>query len=190
MKQGFTLSELLISLSVLGLISALTLPSVFTSVRKQQDTARFKEAFTVLSTVGYEGKLQGDITSTATFINYLRAKMNSAVVCEMGTNVTSRSCNINNRADRTNWFRITLTNGVTIAVDGTTPTVNLTSIALYLNANSDPSPATGQAWIGYNFTDSNFTSTNAFGEGVRMFKSGETAPFESEKADFIKAAGL
>jgi prepilin-type N-terminal cleavage/methylation domain-containing protein len=38
-KQGFTLSELLVSLSVLGLVAALTLPSIFNSVAKSKFNA-------------------------------------------------------------------------------------------------------------------------------------------------------
>jgi prepilin-type N-terminal cleavage/methylation domain-containing protein len=42
-RKGFTLSELLISLSVLGLISALTLPAVFNAVEQQKRKALLKE---------------------------------------------------------------------------------------------------------------------------------------------------
>jgi len=46
--RGFTLSELLVSLAVLGLISALTLPKIFTNVENLKKKAVFKETFMVL----------------------------------------------------------------------------------------------------------------------------------------------
>jgi prepilin-type N-terminal cleavage/methylation domain-containing protein len=47
--KAFTLSELLISLSVLGLIAALTLPSVFNSVNDRKKNALLKETITSLA---------------------------------------------------------------------------------------------------------------------------------------------
>ncbi|MFM7389441.1 MAG: type II secretion system protein [Vampirovibrionales bacterium] len=47
---GFTLSELLISLAVLGLISALTLPSIFNNFQLSQRKALFKETLQMIST--------------------------------------------------------------------------------------------------------------------------------------------
>jgi prepilin-type N-terminal cleavage/methylation domain-containing protein len=46
--RGFTLTELLISLSVLGLVSAITLPKVFASVDETQKKAVFKETLNSL----------------------------------------------------------------------------------------------------------------------------------------------
>jgi prepilin-type N-terminal cleavage/methylation domain-containing protein len=47
---GFSLSELLISVAVLGLISALTLPAVYNSVQKNQKKAVLKESVSVVQT--------------------------------------------------------------------------------------------------------------------------------------------
>ena len=46
--RAFTLSELLISLSVMGLISALTLPTVFNSVDEAKKKSVFKETFNAI----------------------------------------------------------------------------------------------------------------------------------------------
>jgi prepilin-type N-terminal cleavage/methylation domain-containing protein len=48
---GFTLAELLISLSVLGLISAITLPTIFQSVQTRKENAVFKETISSLQDV-------------------------------------------------------------------------------------------------------------------------------------------
>ncbi|MFM7390680.1 MAG: type II secretion system protein, partial [Vampirovibrionales bacterium] len=60
-RRGFTLSELLISLAVLGLISALTLPSIFNSVSQSQHKAKMKETIQVLQDVMYTGYMNGEI---------------------------------------------------------------------------------------------------------------------------------
>jgi prepilin-type N-terminal cleavage/methylation domain-containing protein len=44
-RQAFTLSELLVSLAVLGLIAGITLPAVFNSVAKSKKHAVIKEAY-------------------------------------------------------------------------------------------------------------------------------------------------
>jgi prepilin-type N-terminal cleavage/methylation domain-containing protein len=64
--EAFTLSELLISLSILGLISAITLPSIFNSVNEMQRISVFKETIQALTEVStmmaYEGDTFTDIT--------------------------------------------------------------------------------------------------------------------------------
>lgn len=53
-ERGFTLSELLISLSVLGLIAALTLPAIFNSVNKAKRSAIIKETLNAIQTAALE----------------------------------------------------------------------------------------------------------------------------------------
>ena len=47
-RLGFTLSELLVSLAVLGLIAGLTVPSIVASVEKSKKRTQFKETFQVI----------------------------------------------------------------------------------------------------------------------------------------------
>ena len=42
-KNGFTLAEVLITLGIIGVVSALTLPSLITSYKKQEASARLKK---------------------------------------------------------------------------------------------------------------------------------------------------
>ncbi|MFM7389501.1 MAG: type II secretion system protein [Vampirovibrionales bacterium] len=74
--KGFTLSELLISLAVLGLISALTLPTIFNTVSEQRSKAGLKEAITAFQSIAKEGVDDGSIYSKATFIDALKLKLN------------------------------------------------------------------------------------------------------------------
>jgi prepilin-type N-terminal cleavage/methylation domain-containing protein len=58
-NKGFTLSELLISLSVLGLISSLTLPQVFNSVNNSKRKAVFKETLNMLNVMAQDASNNG-----------------------------------------------------------------------------------------------------------------------------------
>jgi prepilin-type N-terminal cleavage/methylation domain-containing protein len=57
--KAFTLSELLVSLSVLGLIAALTLPTIFNSVEQSRKKAVLKETVNILENVSYECAMEG-----------------------------------------------------------------------------------------------------------------------------------
>ena len=59
-KLGFTLSELLVSFAVLGLIAGLTVPSIVTSVDRSKNKALFKETFQLISEITYNGVINGD----------------------------------------------------------------------------------------------------------------------------------
>jgi prepilin-type N-terminal cleavage/methylation domain-containing protein len=58
-SQAFTLSELLVSLSVLGLIAALTLPSVFNSVNTRKRQAVFKETLNAINLMAQDYAANG-----------------------------------------------------------------------------------------------------------------------------------
>jgi prepilin-type N-terminal cleavage/methylation domain-containing protein len=67
-KKAFTLTELLVSMAILGLISTLTLPNMFTSIDRAKKRAVFKEAFQALQAATYqivlEGKTNYDVNNT------------------------------------------------------------------------------------------------------------------------------
>ena len=48
MKKAFTLAEVLITLGIIGVISAITIPSLLTKVRYVRDSAILKEDFSIL----------------------------------------------------------------------------------------------------------------------------------------------
>ena len=45
MKKGFTLAEVLITLGIIGVVAALTLPSLITNYRKKQTVAQLKKVY-------------------------------------------------------------------------------------------------------------------------------------------------
>ena len=49
MKKGFTLAEVLITLGIIGVVAALTLPSLITNYRKKETVAQLKKVYSELS---------------------------------------------------------------------------------------------------------------------------------------------
>jgi len=58
-KKAFTLTELLVSMAVLGLIATLTLPHMFMSVDRAKKRTVFKEAFQALQQATQQAALEG-----------------------------------------------------------------------------------------------------------------------------------
>lgn len=49
MKEAFTLAEVLITLSIIGIVAAMTLPALMTKYEKKVNATRAKQAFSILS---------------------------------------------------------------------------------------------------------------------------------------------
>jgi prepilin-type N-terminal cleavage/methylation domain-containing protein len=77
--KGFTLSELLISLSVLGLISAIVMPILFQSIEKGKRTAIFKESIQVFNKAFMQ--CMEDYTCKDGDIRPMLAKINTVKQC-------------------------------------------------------------------------------------------------------------
>lgn len=67
--RGFTLSELLISLAILGLIAVFTIPQVLRSMQASQNKTALKDAIASLAEISYRAALQNDPeTNSWTFV--------------------------------------------------------------------------------------------------------------------------
>jgi prepilin-type N-terminal cleavage/methylation domain-containing protein len=86
--RGFTLSELLVSLSVLGLIAAFAIPSILAGVANNSKKALLKEAFNFISNGIREGVDMGQLRTTND-LTYFQSKLNATKVC---TNATAQGC--------------------------------------------------------------------------------------------------
>jgi prepilin-type N-terminal cleavage/methylation domain-containing protein len=84
-KKAFTLTELLVSMAILGLIATLTLPHMFMSVDRAKKRAVFKEAYNALALATHKASLEG-ATTTMDIIPYL----NVSKVCM--DNATANGC--------------------------------------------------------------------------------------------------
>ena len=92
-KYGFTLAEVLITLVIIGVIAALTVPSLIQRTEKQEYVARLKKAQSVLQNAIYkigidQGYPPGDysfVTSTNDFLDGFEKVVHKARRCK-GTN--------------------------------------------------------------------------------------------------------
>lgn len=87
-RGAFTLSELLISLAVLGLIAAFAIPGILTGLDKNQRKSRFNEAFSVIANVVQTGVASGEFSDTGN-ITYLSQNLNPQKFC---TNAQLEGC--------------------------------------------------------------------------------------------------
>ena len=126
---GFTLSELLISLSVLGLISALTLPAVFNSVNDRKRIAVFKETINALaSATTQESNNNARALNTLAFVN----ETMNVVSCNANMTITAAT-------DTLDRMGCVLQNGAYLLhLDQT----NTTSDAILVDWNGNDSPNT------------------------------------------------
>jgi prepilin-type N-terminal cleavage/methylation domain-containing protein len=104
--HAFTLSELLISLSVLGLISALTLPSIFNSVNDAKKKAVFKESINAVSAAINQVAMNGevytnDLTLFKEKLNAKECSNNLTITAPFGVN-DKFGCVLHNGAYLTN----------------------------------------------------------------------------------------
>ncbi|MCX5921224.1 MAG: prepilin-type N-terminal cleavage/methylation domain-containing protein, partial [Candidatus Melainabacteria bacterium] len=133
-KLGFTLSELLVSLGVLGLIAGLTVPSIVNSVDRSKNRSILKESVQIISAITQAGVLNGDFASitdwnltTSTnpkgIVGYITSKLNYSKQC-LTTDITSEGCkrgwagqpaNSSNNANNARWI---LPNGSKIQAHG------------------------------------------------------------------------
>lgn len=86
-KKGFTLAEVLIILSIIGVVAALTIPALTKDYEKLQNRARFKKVYSTISravlmmTNDYGGSLDGQLEAYLdnTFCRYL----NCTKICSL-----------------------------------------------------------------------------------------------------------
>lgn len=125
-KIGFTLAEVLITLSIIGVVAALTIPSVTRKFEKQQYIAQYKETFSILSQAAKTlqadngGSLNGLWTSYSgmydTFLPYfktVKSCRNNGEAC-FATNTSYKM--LDNSAFTANGtgYCVTLSNGASV----------------------------------------------------------------------------
>ncbi|MCD7878494.1 MAG: type II secretion system GspH family protein [Candidatus Gastranaerophilales bacterium] len=59
MKQGFTLSEVLITLVIIGIIATVTVPTLMANYRKQEASSRIKKFYAMLKNASTRAKADG-----------------------------------------------------------------------------------------------------------------------------------
>lgn len=137
--SGFTLAEVLITLGIIGIVAAMTIPTLMNNTNNKQNVTAFKEAYSILAQAGksiaYEngGSLSGvGIYNTNTaqtvfdaFSPYLKFVKNCGISNGNGGCFydTSRyqlsggvaNANMNSNYSSTNWATVILSNGIAMA---------------------------------------------------------------------------
>jgi prepilin-type N-terminal cleavage/methylation domain-containing protein len=135
-KRGFTLSELLISLSVLGLISALAVPAVYNSYQKQRLVANFKETYSTLARSLSNAAQNDTILDMAGVYGFMGTQ---------GTNIT-KNCSTDASAQGC-WPG---TNVASTYHDGTKPAMVLPSGTIMTDMDQTAGAGTDYLWIDAN----------------------------------------
>lgn len=128
-KKGFTLAEVLITLSIIGVVAALTIPTIAKKHEKQQWIAGYKEAFSIISQAtnmvasdnGGDISDAWDFDSTAAMYNTFRPYLKVSKKCEdesvAGKCFPSKAGDLNEQiSDVSPYYRgygVALTNGMT-----------------------------------------------------------------------------
>lgn len=169
LKKAFTLSELLVSLSILGLIASISIPKVYNSVNTQKEKAVLKEASALIAQIDYDAQIEGEFSST-TIANFFISKIAAVKACN--SNFQSQGCGMVSSSDT--WLNsmpgVILQNGATISIDPN----GSNSVNYYIDWNGDEGPNTYPndikiLWHEYNcnrvMTDNLcVTSTNSAGD--------------------------
>lgn len=114
-KSGFTLAEVLVTLMIIGVIAAMTIPSLMQSTAQQEFRAAYKKAVSMLNqavTLNYalDGRDASDYTGSG-FFNLMTQRLN--VLSTSGTTLYTAdgmffspsggaACNANNGSDASN----------------------------------------------------------------------------------------
>ena len=94
-KYGFTLAEVLITLVIIGVIAAMTIPTLMNNTNKQEYVSKLKKTYSTLAQatqkiIADEGMPRGDMggwaTSTEAVFNMYKKYLSNAKVCGIDTN--------------------------------------------------------------------------------------------------------
>jgi len=98
--HGFTLSELLIALALLGLIATFTIPKVVQNILKTNYTAIYKEAYSSFSHLTSDATTEGlRFNSNSDFYSWLTSRLDIDRACP--TNTLTEGCRTTTTAS--NW---------------------------------------------------------------------------------------
>jgi len=84
-KAGFTLAEVLITLGIIGVVAALTMPVLITSYKKQVAAARLKKTVSVLEQAINASRIDSALSSSASeeeFADFFTKQLKITTTCE------------------------------------------------------------------------------------------------------------
>lgn len=153
-KYGFTLAEVLITLGIIGVVAAMTLPTLIQNYQKQEVVSRLKKAYSVISQATERSKVDNgdidqwewDLRTTDFFDKYITNNMQLTQNCKLGQGCWNSSnaifdLNGNIAESITPYYRVQLSDGTSVAMVnqyGTSPTDNHAHILVDINGNKGP----------------------------------------------------
>lgn len=128
LKKGFTLAEVLITLGIIGVVAALTIPTLISKYKKQVVASKLEQTYSILNNAAlraiedYDDPIYWDYTTTGTYSNQFIAKYFvpylKASVCSYPSNIQSVYTQSGNLAFHVVWTKqnnmYCLSNGVSI----------------------------------------------------------------------------
>jgi prepilin-type N-terminal cleavage/methylation domain-containing protein len=160
-RIGFTLSEFVVSLTILGIIAALTIPSFITNVQERERLATFRESFLLVESVLKRYCASPDYGTTV-FFRYFVANVRQVQNSVTGTDTTDTT--------------VTFLNGSRVTIDP-----NTDQILVQWDANDEADTVT----LDFNPVKDQDLLVNG-----RNLKACEVAPLPAQRGLYAAAAGL
>ena len=86
MKQGFTLAEVLITLGIIGVVSAIVMPAIITDIQGKQYSVARKKALATIGEAGRQIAVNGEMGNAVDaedFVeNYLKRQLKMVKTCK------------------------------------------------------------------------------------------------------------
>lgn len=79
--SGFTLSELLVAIAVLGIVAIFAIPKLIQGSMDSKRVTTFKETISIVERILYEGKLSGELVDNGNVREYFLSRINAAKTC-------------------------------------------------------------------------------------------------------------
>jgi prepilin-type N-terminal cleavage/methylation domain-containing protein len=160
-RIGFTLSEFVVSLTILGIIAALTIPSFITNVQERERLATFRESFLLVESVLKRYCASPDYGTTV-FFRYFVANVRQVQNIVTGTDTTDTT--------------VTFLNGSRVTIDP-----NTDQILVQWDANDEADTVT----LDFNPVKDQDLLVNG-----RNLKACEVAPLLAQRGLYAAAVGL
>jgi prepilin-type N-terminal cleavage/methylation domain-containing protein len=175
---GFSLTELLIALMILGEIAAFSIPKILIAQQDARNRAVLKETVGMLTSVLYLGIIKGEITASTNVGQYVADRVNYLKFCP--GNSSAQGC-WNTTIQGTAWGQETgsggfiLHNGAVIAGMGGTPNIG-TPTQMYSGFALDVNGTEGPNTSGVDILDANICLGPSPCANLAATKYGSQAP--------------
>jgi prepilin-type N-terminal cleavage/methylation domain-containing protein len=133
-QYGFTLAELLISLAILGLLSAFLIPKVIQANEVSVRKAVLKETIATLSQVVAQAAFEN--VSYSAIETYILSHLNATKICP--NNISTEGCTTTMLSYASGFKGANLPNGATIALRADTTDIGIVYLLVDYNGDSLP----------------------------------------------------